>query len=141
MTKEQALHEAQVLLTAQAAGTHVGQGGWGVRTYSGATPEWLVDGYDDKDEALLAAAAVVHGRDDSDGRWRSVAVAFAPYGELYADEDHTDPLWEMAWPSVDVSYAGDWTVQYQVAECAQRVAAAIAVLAYGLEAVQPKAVA
>jgi hypothetical protein len=136
-----ALAEAQQLLTQYAAATVVGQGGWAVNTYMDGGPECVVDGYDTKDEALLAAAAVLYGRDYSPGRWRLVAVAFAPYGELYADEDHTDPLWDTAWPSIDVAYAGDWTLQYQVLECAQRVAAAIAVLAYGLEAVQPKAVA
>jgi hypothetical protein len=74
------------------------------------------------------------------GRWEAVAAIFeAHYGPLYADEEHTDPLWHMAEPSVDITLDGEEGDPVRAAnlagETAARVAHAIALLAYGAGAV------
>jgi hypothetical protein len=73
------------------------------------------------------------------GRWNAVATIFeAAWGPLYADEDHTEALWGMTEPSAElVSEDGDMAAV--CAETAKRVAAAIALMAYGVDAVEARA--
>lgn len=115
----------------------LGQAGYSVGR---DTDNALVDAYDSPAEAWIAAAAVYRKCFTSDGRWQAVCDAFGePFGDLYVDHEHTDWLWSATWPSVETAYAGDVTTEYLVVECARRVAAAIAVMAYGVRALEVKA--
>jgi hypothetical protein len=85
-----------------------------------------------------AAAVTLVGTNDATtpaGRWAMVRQEFeGRYSEpLYADETCTEPLWDMCYPSTDMEHDDDAAA---AAACAHRVAAAIAVMAYGLEAVR-----
>lgn len=111
-----------------------------VPTPDGNGVEYLVDGYDTPLEAWRAAARTyLVWQGNREAQLALVRSCFGDaWGDLYVDEDHIAPLWDSAEPSVDTAYAGDVTLEYINLECARRVAAAIAVLAYGTAALEAK---
>lgn len=78
-------------------------------------------------------ATTTHDYTTPTGRLAAVTTSFEPkWGPLYVDEMHTEPLWDMTYPSAECMAETDDAAN---AECADRVAAAIALMAYGREAV------
>lgn len=99
----------------------------------------LAAGHATDADAWIAAAAAVGAMHAEPGfRTDAVRACFQDaYGDLHLDDENLEPLWEMAAPSVDL-VADDLPLDMQVREIATRVAAAVAVLAYGVEALQER---